>query len=156
MFDEFVLRWKFVRSETMEILNSLNDEQLQFKPDGEEWKSILWQFGCIGRTQLVYAKAARTGTMNFEEFRTSSLPDKDAFRTLPSIKKFLNDADKLWLEAIKSKQSVQWPFGKISMALHISNLIEHERIHHGEFISYFTLAGFQLPEEFKNNWGMAK
>lgn len=70
----FINGWNFTRSETLEILNSLDDERLLFKPKGEKWQ--------------------------------------------------------------------------------LASLSEHERLHHGQFISYFTLAGFELPKAFKSNWAL--
>ena len=75
--DVFIKRWQFTRSETIEILQSLTDEQLQFKPDGEKWQPIFHQFGCIARTQLIYAKAAESGVMDFSLFGSPDMPDKD-------------------------------------------------------------------------------
>ena len=37
---------------------------------------------------------------------------------------------------------------------HIALLQEHERLHHGQFIAYFTLAGIALPVSFRADWGL--
>jgi hypothetical protein len=153
--DGFIKRWQFTRSETIEILNALTDEQLQFKPEGDGWQTIYHQFGCIGRTQLVYAKAAEKGLMDFSLFGSSEIPSKDINQTVNSILLFLEDANSVWLDAvINSVDGVIWPDGKKAIELHISNLAEHERLHHGQLVTYFTLAGFELPAGFKNNWAL--
>jgi len=142
--DVFIKRWQFTRSETIEILQSLTDEQLQFKPDGEKWQPIFHQFGCIARTQLIYAKAAE-----------SDMPDKDTKQAQGEILKLLNESNEAWLAALsKNENGVKWPDQLKPIEIHIMSLAEHERLHHGQLISYFTLAGFELPSDFKRNWAL--
>src|SRR5579872_1290104 len=110
----FVRSWNFVRSETLEILNSLDDEKLRYKPDGDPWQPLYWEFGCIGRTQLVYTEAIQTGKMDFSLFHGDILPSKDQNRTKQDIVKFLDDCDKKWTDAIRERRmdeafSVSWP-----------------------------------------------
>lgn len=155
----FVRSWNFTRSETIEIMESLDDGKLQFKPQGSGWQSLYWEFGCIGRTQIIYTKAIETGKMDFSLFSSSSLPRKDEFQYRNDIKKFLEETDKNWVEAIRKRRfdekfSIKWPGFNKPLINHITSLQEHERLHHGQFISYFTLAGFQLPLHFKNNWAL--
>lgn len=153
--DEFLKRWNFVRSETIEILNSLDDERLTFKPEGEKWQALYFQFGCIGRTQLVYATAAETGLMDFSLFRSKNLPSKTDNQTKVSLESLLTTSNEKWVEVIhRSTAGVKWPDGNKSIQLHIAALAEHERLHQGQLISYFTLAGFELPSNFKRNWAL--
>lgn len=154
LLQEFIKSWKFTRSETLDILNSLSDDQLLFKPQGEIWQSIAHQFGCIGRTQLVYAKALRLGKMDFSYFVDTSLPSKDQFQTKKQLLDFLKEAEDSWQEAIKEGRRVDWPGMSMSVEKHIASLAEHERLHHGQLVSYFTLAKFSLPKKFKSNWAL--
>lgn len=151
--------WNFVRSETLEILDSLDDKKLQFKPSGEKWQPLYHQFGCIGRTQLVYTKAIQEGKMDFSWFSSPDLPKKDQFETKEDIKKFLQQTDRTWTLNIRQKRDkenfkIKWPGVNQPLIVQISSLVAHERIHHGQFISYFTLAGFELPKGFKSNWAL--
>jgi hypothetical protein len=153
--DDFIVRWQFTRSETIEILKSLTDERLQFKPEGEKWQPMFHQFGCIGRTQLIYAKAAETGVMDFSLFGSSEITSKDLNQTVGGILAFLEDANSAWIAALRqNKAGVQWPDDNKRIELHITSLAEHERLHHGQLVTYFTLAGFELPAGFKNNWAL--
>src|SRR5258708_6964451 len=154
LVSSFIATWNFTRAETLEILNSLDNEQLQFKPQGEKWQTLYWQFGCIARTQLVYAKAIETGKIDFSLFESEKLPKKDQYQTKVLIKNFLEEANQTWLEAIQGKSKdedfkITWPGYNQNLLTHISSLISHERLHHGQLISYFTLAGFELPPGFK-------
>lgn len=155
----FVELWNFTRDETLEILSSLDDQMLQFKPQGEKWQTLFWEFGCIGRTQLVYTEAIKTGEMDFSLFESPKLPAKDEFQTKKDILKSLEQIDEQWREAILKRKmeedfKIVWPGFKMSLPNHISALMSHERLHHGQFISYFTLAGFDLPRRFKTNWAL--
>lgn len=153
--DEFLRDWCFARSETLELLHSLDDEQLAFKPKGSTWQSLAYQFVCIARTQLVFAKALAAGNMDYMLFRDPSLPDKQSFQTKPELLKLLDSSNIIWLNALKNGPSnVQWPEREASKVGHGYRLIAHERLHHGQLISYFTLAGFALPPQFKQNWAL--
>lgn len=155
VMDDFIQRWQFTRSETIEILQSLTDEQLQFKPEGEQWQPIFHQFGCMARTQLIYAQATESGAMDFSLFRSAEMPDKDTRQSKVDLLAFLHESNEAWLTALsKNKGTVQWPGGNKPVAIHIMSLAEHERLHHGQLISYFTLAGFSLPPDFKRNWAL--
>lgn len=155
----FTSSWNFTRGETLEILDSLNDAELRFKPQGDKWQTLYWEFGCLGRTQIVYTKAIETGIMDFSLFSSTSLPSQKDNKTKTSIKKFLEKSNSAWLEEIKEREKdesflISWPGFKMPLVKHIASLAEHERLHHGQFISYFTLAGLELPPKFKSNWNL--
>lgn len=151
----FVRQWNFTRSETLEILNSLSDEELRFKPEGKTFQPLYYQFGCILRTQVVYTRAIVEGKMDFTWFHEESL----LVKTRKELKAKFEKADKEWGMAIKNKRrdekfKIAWPGFKQSVPNHIVSLVAHERLHHGQLITYFTLAGFELPKNFKNNWAL--
>lgn len=147
--------WRFVRSETLELLSVLSDETLLFKPEGDKWQPAYYQFACIARTQMVYAKALAEGKMEFKFFGDPMLPDKHVLRAKADLLRWLNDSDKAWLEALKNaKGDVKWPGMSVTVSSHASRLMGHERIHHGLLIAYFTLAGWDLPPNFKQNWAL--
>lgn len=153
--EDFIKRWQFTRSETIEILKSSADAQLQYRPEGEKWQPIFHQFGCMARTQLIYAKAAESGEMDFSLFGSPDMPGKDTKQTQAEILTFLNESNDAWLEALaKNAGGVKWPDGTKPLEIHIASLAEHERLHHGQLIAYFTLAGFSLPQGFKRNWAL--
>lgn len=159
LVNSFIDGWNSTRAETLEILDSLDNKKLQFKPKGEKWQKLYWEFGCIGRTQIVYAEAVKTGKMDFSLFHSAHMPKKTDNQTKKSIKKFLEETNKKWVSAIKSKAEnedykIAWPGFKMPLLNHVASLAEHERLHHGQFISYFTIADFKLPKGFKSNWAL--
>ncbi len=147
--------WRFVRSETAEILKALNDEILVYKPEGNRWQPVYYQFACMARTQMVYTRALIEGKMDFEFFSDPMLPDKHVLRTQADLQKWLDEADAAWLKALEhGKKEVKWPGMTVTAESHVSRLMGHERIHHGLLIAYFTLAGWDLPPAFKQNWAL--
>lgn len=153
--DELLKEWALVRAETNELLDSLPSKKITYRPDGEKWQTLAYQFACIGRTQLVYARALQKGVLEFADFNETSLPDKQAIKTKAQLQELLAWSDSEWLSAVENGMiSVKWP-GKgsaLSRAAHIYRLISHERLHQGQMISYFTLGGFELPHYFKQHW----
>lgn len=154
-----VRQWNFTRSETSEILNSLDDEQLQFKPEGEKWKTLFEQFSCIYLTQVVYSRSIKEGRMKYRWFHDQEASEMTKLSTKEELIKALQKADKKWIEAIREKREdeefkVKWPGFNQNLLNTMSSLIAHERLHHGQLIAYFTLAGFELPKNFKENWSL--
>lgn len=157
--DDYLSRWKFVRSETLELLDALTDEQLSFQPEGPAWQPLYYQFGCVARTQLIYAEAIKVRKMDFALFSSDKFPGKHDNKTRGSLAELLDQAETAWQQALaqlvgQQDGIVAWPDGDVSVAEHVARLAEHERLHHGQLISYFTLAGFELPKKFKNNWAL--
>lgn len=146
--------WAFARSETEELLHCLADDQLGFTPEGDKWQPLYYQFACMIRTQLVYAKALREGKMNFAYFDDNSLPDKHALLTKQDLLRAMDVAAQEWKAAIATGNSVDWQGKSVSTGGHVYRLVSHERLHHGQLISYFTMAGYDLPPIFKQNWAL--
>ena len=154
VLQEAIEYWIFTRSETRELLNSLTDEQLLFTPEGPKWQPLYYQFTCMLRVQLVYAKALRTGTMDFAYFVDEALPGKHVLKTRQELNTAFDNAMEIWKSSIATGDGVRWLDQEISAAGHISRLVGHERLHHGQIISYFTLAGYELPTNFKQTWAL--
>lgn len=90
----FIDGWNFTRNETIEILMSLDDKKLQFKPTGNKWQPLYWEFGCLGRTQIIYTEAIKAGKMDFSLFHSPKMPKTTDFQSQKSIKEFLTNANK--------------------------------------------------------------
>ena len=152
--EEAINAWIFTRTETKELLAALDDEQLSFKPEGDKWQPMYYQFACMIRTQHIYTKALNTGIMDFAYFSDDSFPKKHSLNTKDKLTSAFNATVPLWKDAIATGHDVIWHDEKTSTAGHIYRLIAHERLHHGQLIGYFTLAGISLPHNFKQNWAL--
>jgi len=151
---EAIEYWIFTRSETRELLGSLTDEQLLFRPQGPKWQPLYYQFSCLVRVQLAYAKALRTGEMDFAYFVDKSLPGKHSLTTRRQLDAAFDGTREIWMSAISAIGSVHWLDQELSVAAHIYRLVSHERLHQGQLISYFTMAGYELPPNFKQTWAL--
>ncbi|HLZ15237.1 MAG TPA: DinB family protein [Candidatus Saccharimonadales bacterium] len=154
MPDEAMREWRLARAETLELLGALSDQDLLFRPVGAKWQPLYYQFACMARSQLVYARALQTGKMDFAYFTDPMLPDKQVQNDQERLKALFTQAERAWLTAVQTGTGVQWPEYTLSLPAHIYRLISHERLHHGQLISYFTMAELELPEHFKQNWAL--
>lgn len=155
MLEEALRDWRHARSETLELLGSLSDEDLLFRPEGFGWQPLFYQFACMARTQLVYAKALQSRSMDMQYFSDPALPDKQQQNNHERLKALFQQAEIIWQSATQTGVSVHWPDGDtISLPAHIYRLIGHERLHQGQLISYFTMAELSLPPKFKQNWAL--
>lgn len=154
MIEEALRDWKFTRSETLELLRALDDKQLSFRPEGEKWQALAYQFACIGRTQMIYTRALESEVMDFAYFADSSFPNKLELKKRTPLEELLQRSNGEWLTALATSRRVKWPEHTLSVPAHVYRLISHERLHHGQLISYFTIAGFELPPRFKANWSL--
>lgn len=155
----FVKLWNFTRAETLELLESLDNDKLGFKPKGPKWQTLFYQFGCMIRTQIVYTKAIKMGKMDNSWFHDPELMTKTEFKTKEKLKEKFEEINNDWISEIQSKREdedfqISWPGYKLNLMAHISTLNSHERLHHGQLISYFTFAGYEFPKEFKENWAL--
>lgn len=155
----FVRSWNYARGESLDLLDSLDNGKLLYKPDGNKWQSIAYQFGCMARTQMVYTRSIKEGRMNYKWFHDPSLMGKNDIITKKELDELLDRCDKEWNEVIREKRReedfvIAWPGFNMGLLNHISALISHERLHHGQLISYFTLADFELPKRFKEGWSL--
>ncbi len=154
---DLIAEWGFVRSETTNLLRALTDNQLLFTPEGDAWKPLFWQFACCARTQIVYTRALENGTMDMTLFSSAELPDKTTLNTRHALQDSLILTDEAWhtaLATVSDQTHIGWDSGALTPGRHIAKLISHERLHHGQLLSYFTLAGFTLPINFKQNWAL--
>lgn len=154
MSDEALTLWKLTRGDTLALLDSLSDEQLLFTPEGPKWQPLYYQFACMARSQLVNSKVVEAGVMDFQFFTDPSLPDKHATKTKQGLRELLVASNSAWLEALQNGKPVKWGDDTVSVDGQAYRMIAHERLHHGQLISYFTLAGFDFPEGFKMNWAL--
>jgi hypothetical protein len=92
--------------------------------------------------------------MDFSWFGDSSLAGKDDHKTKSELLEWVGENKTEMQKVLKSAKPVDWPGEKRSPEGHIYSLIAHERLHHGQLISYFTLAGIDLPPRFRQNWAL--
>lgn len=99
--------WNFSRNETLEILESLDDEKLLFTPKGEKWQPLYFQFNCVGMTQLVYTRAIREGKMDYAWFHEGEIKNRLKYKTKKELKDFLNKANSDFIKEVRKRRNDQ-------------------------------------------------
>lgn len=152
----FLSAWEITRGLTYDLLDSLTQKDLLFTPGkglGPFWKQIRHMGSC----QECYFEALRTGKVEFN-YKDKSYAggvsksqlkgylqnlDKELFKKLESF----SESD--WEKTIFWSKQYQPPVYE-----HLMNLVQHETLHHGEWVVYVTLKGLKFPESWKVVWGL--
>ena len=151
LIDHFTSQWRFVRSLTNDLLESILDEDLLKTPAlalGPWWK----QFRHMGRVQENYLQAIDTGTVRFG-FEGTSYKDGAAKNKL---KEYLGNLDKRLntvVESGKETSAINWFGERKSLAQHLLCLADHEILHHGQWIVYQKQLGGNFPPSW-SAWGL--
>lgn len=147
--------WKFCHENTYELLSALKDKDLKFVPkESPKFQSLGFQFGCIVSTQQGFAHMLKNKKYVSDYWFTTK---EKSFISVKEAQKALKNAD-LFLEReinkLKDNDTFEWKSGKSPVWRVISWLTEHERLHQGQLIAYFTLANLELPPNFKRLWNL--
>lgn len=149
--------WSYTLSHRYELLGGLKDKDLEFTPtQSKKFKDLQYQFACIGLTQLSYAKMLREGRFSskyFSIFETELTKLRNKRELMAKLKEIDKEFKKEILK-YSDKDTFLWEDIKIPVWRIITFLQEHERLHHGQLISYFTLAGLKFPSQFKKDWNL--
>jgi uncharacterized damage-inducible protein DinB len=146
----FFSNWVFARKLTIDLLNSLSEADLLWTPGkevGQFWK----QFRHIGRVQEDYMDALINKSINFSltNKHYNGVPDRNKlieyFRNLDQI---LSEK----LHQIDFAETIDWFGEKVDISEHLSRMLSHEVLHHGQFIVYCQLLKKQYPESW-SIWG---
>lgn len=147
--------WKYTLCHRYELLGNLNNKDLDFTPRGsKKFKNLQYQFACIGSTQQAYTKMLKEGHFCSRYFCIFK-PGLIKLREIKKLADKLGEIDKEFKEEIlkhSDKDEFEWGNIKTPVWRIITLLQEHERLHHGQLISYFTSANLEFPLEFKKAW----
>ena len=147
--------WEWTLNHRYELLGSLKDSDLKFTPTGSsKFQDIQYQFACIGSTQLAYTKMLREGRWSNKYFGAFKERLRGVYE-VKALEKILKEADEKFKNAImkfSGEDVFDWGDYKAPVYSVVVILQEHERLHHGQLITYFTLAGLEFPKNFKRDW----
>jgi uncharacterized damage-inducible protein DinB len=115
---------------------------------GPLWK----QFRHVGRVEGCYLDALSTGRMAFglPQLRYAGDPTRDDLRT------YLRELDRRLLDALTGQRwdrTIDWDGEPVDLFEHLSRLVQHETLHHGEWIAYVLAMGKPFPESWQA-WGL--
>jgi uncharacterized damage-inducible protein DinB len=149
--DLFKSEWNFSRRLTLELLDSLSDAELAETPGrplGPYWK----QFRHVGRLQECFQEALNTKKVRFDYVnkRYRGGCSKSA------LKAYLRALDRELLQAIdrvNHDTKIDWNGEAVSVFQHLMRMVEHEVLHHGQWILYARVMKKNLPPGWKV-WGI--
>jgi len=147
--------WKLNRSFTQDILKEVSPELLKKDLPRPGLNTILKHIEEMLSVEECYVQAMSTGVMDWSNF-----PDTFSFlgTSDPSelLRKMDAAADRLTSIVLKGEYQkfVKWEDESMSIEIHMTNLITHEILHHGQFIAFMYVAGIPIPESLAANWAL--
>lgn len=141
-----------MRGLTLDLLADLGPDELQFTPGpglGPFWK----QFRHLGAVQECYLEALHTGSIRFSypDKRYRGGADREA---LLAYLRGLDEEMFALLEGVDWARTIAWGSDEApDVAGHLQRLVEHEILHHGEWIVYVRLLGRGFPASWQL-WGL--
>ena len=147
--------WQWTISHRYELLSALSDKDLSWKPPYKAtFQDFQYQFACIASTQKAYTSMLAKRKFNNSFFGQYS----EDFRKIYTVKGLIQTLRKLDKEFVLQMRSLNdddlFDWGDFQAPVYsvIITLQEHERLHHGQLISYFTLREIPFPQQFKRDW----
>jgi uncharacterized damage-inducible protein DinB len=149
--ERFHVQWKFVRSLTRDLLESLEPDELAFSPGG--CLGPLWKhFRHIGRVQENYMQAMDTGRLAFGVQGGTYVGNQER----QSLVDYLDRLDARLAEKLSSvdpTRCVDWFGVPVDTLAHLTRMTHHEILHHGMFVVYVRLLGRSFPPAWAA-WGL--
>jgi len=144
--------WDACDELTMKFLGLIPVGLYHTKPFEPRFRSFAWEFACLLTTRQMYVNGIGIGKL---DGNTPCVPEKEATEySLEKMKMELEKTDKAIMGIIKGKEGQIDFFGKkTSSTAVISWLMQHEQLHYGKLMLYFSKSGLELPLELKKMWG---
>lgn len=142
--------WHWARGLTVELLNACSDSDLEFRLN--ESSGALWkQFRHIGRVHENYLTSIEAGTAKFDT-ASATYSGGNSKSNLLGYFEQLQARHEAAMQGLNSAATVDW-FGEVvSIELHLTRLLAHETLHHGQLILYWRALGCEFPEGW-GDWG---
>ena len=146
--------WQFCRQLTYSLLESLSDDDLSFSP-GDGMGQFWMQFRHLGRIQTNFLQGIRTLEMHFDAHGGGY----SGRSTSHELADYLHNLDAeliLLLRVVDIATSIRWeaPGDTPQVWEHLSRMISHEYLHHGQWVVYMRLLGRPFPQSWNWAWGL--
>lgn len=141
--------WHTMRALTVDLLTTCSNDDLLFAPQGAGpvWK----QFRHIGRVHENYLNAMQTGEMVFGMDGCQYDGGPSAERLRGYFERLAADHAKAFAAA-EAGLTICWPDGQVSTGSHLMRLLNHEILHHGQFMLHWRSQNKALPSSWQI-WG---
>ena len=142
--------WHWARNLTIELLNACSETDLMFELNDSS--GVLWkQFRHIGRVHENYLTSIEAGTAQFDT-ASGTYTYGNSKTDLLNYFDILQTRHQATLKDLSTSTTVSWFGEQISMELHITRLLSHETLHHGQLIFYWRALGNEFTPEWES-WG---
>ncbi len=144
--------WAFARGLTLDLLESLGESDLAYTPGpgvGPFWK----QFRHVGSVHECYMEALITRQMRFE-YRDKNFQAEPSKPLLLAYLRALNTEFVITLDSLDWGATIRWSDDdRPTVFEHLLRLVQHETLHHGEWIVYLRLLNKPFPSSWQA-WGV--
>lgn len=155
MSNDFVERWRFVRTMTVDFIRAASDECLDFRP-GPSFMTIREQAGHLSEVQGVYQLALSGDETDWgrkPELAPTSQSAEAIIEALVARDRELDDL----LEALAPRAQdhrIAWYGSDLTITAFGSVFIQHESLHHGQWAAHAALGGYSTPPTWLLKWGL--
>jgi len=152
---EFSRNWQYARNLTYSLLEVVSADNLGFSPH-HEFGTLGRQLWHCGHVQECYRQAMVSGDMVFGLLT----PDKELEVDPEALAGFLEELDDDLAATLRGLRDytavIDWGLEEENPELraHLIWLLQHETLHHGQWSLYARLGGFEVPETWRDAWGM--
>ena len=149
-FEDIHGEWHWARGLTVDLLNACSDLDLEFQlteNSGELWK----QFRHIGRVHENYLTSIEVGSAAFDT-ASGSYSAGNSKADLLSYFETLQAQHQTTMASVSTDTTIDWFGESVSLELHLTRLLAHETLHHGQLILYWRALGNEFPKSW-GDWG---
>lgn len=147
----FIEEWRFTRGLTLDLLSSLNPDELAYSP-GQNLGPLWKQFRHLGRIQENYADALDSGTIRFTVDRARG----QEARHQAALHDYLCSLDQELFDRVTGldfSRTIDWFGQSVGVYEHLMRLASHETLHHGQWVVYLKLLDKNFPPSW-SAWGL--
>ncbi|EKD99440.1 MAG: hypothetical protein ACD_22C00256G0013 [uncultured bacterium] len=138
--------WRNVNTATISFANTVPTDIWTTRPFEKRFTTYSWEFACLARTRICYLKGLKTGNLIFSP--QTDIPNKKDMTgwDKKDIISSLKDSARKILTEIEKIQTTS----KVSFVI---SLLQHERLHQGKLILYYSISKLEIPKSFRKTWG---
>jgi hypothetical protein len=145
--------WNEVNQTTLDLLNSLPEQYYHSKPFQPRFKSFAWEFSCVFSTRVGYIKGLSEKVLDEKCFQED---DKKLEKlSKKEIIQKIKETNTKIIEIIKDEKikTIDYWNKKSTKEITISWLMQHEQLHYGKLILYFSKLNLKIPKLLQEMWG---
>jgi len=153
LLKNFLENWKEVNQTTLNLILAVPEKFYHQKPFAPRFKSFAWEFSCILSTRLGYLRGFNVGQLDESCFLETDEELEKLSKEMMITK--LRSTNLKIEQIIKDEKKIKINyFGKeVSKYNVISWLLQHEQLHYGKLILYFSKKKIKIPTSLKKMWG---